>query len=111
LIEADDLENLKMSQPQPRIIWYVEPEMKRAHRDLVKAGMERARKQGKRIGRPRVTEQPEFMQQFLAIKERLNLGELSRKQAAKELTIGCATVTRFLDSSPLSPVISNCIND
>jgi DNA invertase Pin-like site-specific DNA recombinase len=85
--------------------------MKRAHRDLVKVGMERARERGKRIGRPRVTERPEFMQQFSTIKERLNLGELSRRQAAKELTIGYTTLARLLDSSPLSPIISNCIND
>ena len=63
LIEPEDLENpILLPPPQPKIIWYVDPEMKRAHRDLVKAGMERARQQGKRIGRPRVTERPEFIQ-------------------------------------------------
>jgi transposase len=111
-IEPDDPEcPTILQQPQPKIIWYVDPEMKRAHRDLVKAGMERAREQGKRIGRPRVTERPEFIQRFSAIKERLNLGQLSRRQAAKELTIGYATLARLLDSSPPSPIISNCIND
>ena len=85
--------------------------MKRAHQDLVKAGMERAREQGKRIGRPRVTERPEFMQRFSAIKERLNLGELSRTQAAKELTIGYATLARLLDNPSLAFPVNDCIND
>lgn len=51
LIESEDLEDTTLLQPpQPKIIWYVDPEMKRAHRDMVKAGMNRARQQGKRIG-------------------------------------------------------------
>jgi hypothetical protein len=104
-------DEIKAPEPQPRIIWYVDPEMKRAHRDLVKAGMERARQQGKRIGRPRVTERPEFIQRLSAIRERLSLGQLSRRQAAKELAVGYATITRLLDSPLLSPSIINHIND
>ena len=45
-------------------IWYEDPTRKQVHRDLVVAGMERARRQGKRIGRPRVDERPEFKQRF-----------------------------------------------
>jgi len=41
-------------------IWYEDPARKQVHWDLVGAGMERARQQGKRIGRPRVNERPEF---------------------------------------------------
>lgn len=112
LTEPEDLENPTLpQQTQSKIIWYVDPEMKRAHGDLVKAGMERARQRGKRIGRPRVTERPEFIQRLSAIRERLSLGELSRRQAAKELAVGYATLTRLLDSPPLSPVIIDCIND
>jgi len=112
LTEPEDLENPTLPQrTQSKIIWYVDPEMKRAHGDLVKAGMERARQRGKRIGRPRVTERPEFIQRLSAIRERLSLGELSRRQAAKELAVGYATLTRLLDSPPLSPVIIDCIND
>ena len=37
--------------------WYENEDRKCAHRDLVLAGMERARLQGKRIGRPKVIEQ------------------------------------------------------
>ncbi len=64
--------------------------------------MERARQQGKRIGRPRVSERPEFEQQFTAVVERIGLGGLSRRQAARELGIGFATLKRLLDSQGMS---------
>ena len=83
--------------PEPRVIWYVDPEMKQAHRDLVKAGMEKARQLGKRIGRPRVTERPDFIQHLTTVLEKLNLGAISRRQAARELGIGYATLKRILD--------------
>jgi DNA invertase Pin-like site-specific DNA recombinase len=66
-------------------------------RERVKAGMDRARKQGPRIGRPRVTDRRGFHQRFGAILERLGQGELSRRQAAKELNIGYASLKRLLD--------------
>ncbi len=79
-------------------IWYEDPARKQVHRDLVLAGMERARQQGKRIGRPRVSERPEFEQRFTAVVERIGLGGISRRQAARELGIGFATLKRLLDS-------------
>ncbi len=78
-------------------IWYEDPERKQVHRDLVRAGMERARQQGKRIGRPRVSERPEFEREFAQVVERIGPGGLSRRQAAKELNIGYATLKRLLD--------------
>lgn len=96
--ELEEPENdSAISEPQSRIIWYEDSEMKHIHRELVKAGMERARQQGKRIGRPRVTERPEFQQRFVAVIQRIGLGGLSRRQAAKELAIGYATLKRLLD--------------
>ena len=63
--EPGELEDAaRTREPQPRMIWYEDSAMKHIHRELVKAGMERAREQGKRIGRPRVTERPEFLQRF-----------------------------------------------
>jgi hypothetical protein len=91
------------SAAEPRVIWYEDSVMMQAHRELVKAGMERARQQGKRIGRPRVSERPGFSQRFAAVAERIGLGELSRRQAAKELAIGYATLARLLDSRPQPP--------
>jgi putative DNA-invertase from lambdoid prophage Rac len=66
-------------------------------RERVKAGMDRARKQGHRIGRPRVTDRRGFNQRFGAVLERLRRGEISRRRAAKELKIGYATLKRYLD--------------
>jgi DNA invertase Pin-like site-specific DNA recombinase len=70
-------------------------------KERVKAGMERARKQGHRIGRPRVTDRRGFNQAFRAILERLRRGEISRRRAAKELRIGYATLKRLLDAQTL----------
>ncbi len=80
--------------------WYDNEDRKHSHRDLVLAGMERARVQGKRIGRPRVTEQDGFLQQFQSVARRIGQGCLSRRQAAKELNIGCSTLTRLIDGNP-----------
>ncbi len=66
-------------------------------RERVKAGMARARAQGKRIGRPKVTERRGFIRRFGAVLERLNSGEISRRKAAEELGIGFATLKRLLD--------------
>ncbi len=96
--------------PQPRIIWYADPEMKHVHSDMVKAGMERARKQGKLIGRPRVTERPEFLDRLADMKKRLSLGEISRRRAAKELDIGYATLKRLLERQSMLPAVINSIN-
>ncbi len=79
-------------------IWYEDPARQQVHRDLVVAGMERARQQGKRIGRPRVRERPEFEQQYTKVVERIGSGGLSRRQAARELGIGYATLKRLLDT-------------
>jgi putative DNA-invertase from lambdoid prophage Rac len=67
-------------------------------RERVKAGMERARKQGRRIGRPRVTDRKGFDKRFGAVLERLSKGQVSRRRAAIELGIGYATLKRLLDS-------------
>ena len=66
-------------------------------RERVKAGMDRARRQGKRIGRPSVMDRRGFRKRFGAVLERLNAEEISRRNAAKELGIGYATLKRLLD--------------
>ena len=74
-------------------------------RDIEGAGqgwMERARRQGHRIGRPRVTDRKGFKRRFGDILERLNDGAISRRQAANELGIGYATLKRLLDSGYLA---------
>ena len=71
-------------------------------RERVRAGMDRARRQGKRIGRPRVTDRRGFSRRFGAILERLAAGEMSRRRAAMELGIGYATLKRLLDAHETS---------
>jgi putative DNA-invertase from lambdoid prophage Rac len=85
------------------VIYYEDSAMKQIHRELVKAGMARARQQGKRIGRPRVSERPEFTQQFATVTDRITLGIISKRQAAKDLGIGYATLARLLDARFQSP--------
>ena len=68
------------------------------HKERVKAGMDRARRQGRRIGRPRVQDRQGFKTRFGAVLERLSDGSLSRRQAARDLGIGYATLKRLLDS-------------
>jgi DNA invertase Pin-like site-specific DNA recombinase len=67
-------------------------------RERVRAGMDRARRQGKKIGRPKVIDRKGFPKRFGAILERLSRGDISRRQAAKELGIGYATLKRLLDT-------------
>ena len=67
-------------------------------RERVIAGMDRARRQGKRIGRPSVMDRPGFRNRFGAVLERLRAGEISRSAAAKDLCIGYATLKRLLDT-------------
>jgi hypothetical protein len=78
--------------------WYEDEDRKRTHRDLVLAGMEKARLQGKRIGRPKVIEQEGFLQRFQMVVRRIDEGGISRRQAAAELNIGYATLKRLLDT-------------
>jgi transposase len=83
---------------EPRVIWYEDTQMMAIHRQMVRAGMERARQAGKRIGRPRVTERPEFIKRFTAVVQNIGPTGLSRRRAAKELAIGYATLKRLLDA-------------
>jgi hypothetical protein len=83
-------------------IWYENPPRKQLHRDLVLAGMERARQQGKRIGRPRVRERLDFDQRFAEVVGRIGPEGITRSQAARELGIGYATLKRLLDAQGAS---------
>jgi transposase len=78
--------------------WYRDDRIKSLHRDLVLAGMERARQQGTRIGRPSVIERPDFAGRFALVVARMGSDGLSRRKAATELGIGYATLKRLMDS-------------
>ena len=68
-------------------------------RERVKAGMERARKQGHKIGRPRVMDRRGFKRRFGVVLERLKNGDISRGEAARELEIGYATLLRLINGA------------
>ena len=64
--------------------------------ERVRAGMERAKRQGKSIGRPRVMEREQVRLMLPEVRARIESGEISRNQAAKMLGIGKATLLRLL---------------
>ncbi len=64
--------------------------------DRVKEGMRHAARQGKRIGRPPVTARPTFTRRWPAVRAEVVSGHLSRRQAARRLGIGTATLARLL---------------
>lgn len=65
-------------------------------RDRVREGMRHAARQGKRIGRPPVTARPAFARRWSAVHAELAAGRVSRRQAARRLGIGTATLARLL---------------
>ena len=67
-------------------------------RERVKAGMDRARRQGIKIGRPRVVDRKGFSRRYGDILERLNDGSISKGRSARELGVGFATLKRLIDS-------------
>ncbi len=79
-------------------VWYEDPEKKNIHSKLVREGMERARQDGKRIGRPKVSDDPGFQENFDEVAGLIEAGSLSRRKAALELGIGYATLKRLLDA-------------
>lgn len=104
----EEISNKRVPESKPKTTrrwegeWYRDEETKRTHRELIVAGMERARLQGTHIGRPRVTEREGFRQRFEAVIARIGPEGISRRQAAQQLAIGYATLKRLLDARLLS---------
>ena len=67
-------------------------------RERVKAGMERAKREGKHVGRPSVMARPGFAERWAAVEPEIRAGRLSKSQAARQLGIGFATVLRLLEA-------------
>jgi DNA invertase Pin-like site-specific DNA recombinase len=65
-------------------------------RDRVKEGMRHAARQGKQIGRPPVTARPGFATRWSRVQADLAAKRISRRQAARRLGIGTATLGRLL---------------
>ena len=83
-------------------LWYEDTERKQMHSKLVREGMERARQDGKRIGRPKVSDDPGFQENFDEVAGLIEAGSISRRKAALELGIGYATLKRLLDAREAS---------
>ena len=64
--------------------------------DRVREGMRQAARRGARIGRPSVTTRPGFAGRWPKIRAQLDAGQISRRQAARQLRIGTATLHRLL---------------
>ena len=65
-------------------------------RERVKAGMDRAKREGKHVGRPPVTARPGFAEKWVEVEPALRAGHLSKSEAARRLGVGFATVHRLL---------------
>jgi transposase len=77
--------------------WWKDPVKKNKHRELTRAGMERARQAGKLIGVLRVEEREGFAEKFPLVLVQLEKKTITRRQAAKELGISGPTLKRVLD--------------
>ncbi len=67
-------------------------------RERVKAGMERARREGRTFGRPRTeTKNMRIRQAWPAVRSQLLRGDISQREAARLLDIGRGTVQRLLE--------------
>ena len=65
-------------------------------RERVKAGMERARRDGVHIGRPPVTAKPGFAERWAEVRPELEARRISKGEAARRLGIGHASLLRLL---------------
>jgi DNA invertase Pin-like site-specific DNA recombinase len=64
--------------------------------ERVRAGMARAKKQGRHVGRPSILASDGIAKRWAGIRERILAGELSHRDAARALGIGKATVSRLM---------------
>jgi len=78
-------------------IWYKDPVRKNKHRELTRAGMERARQAGKLIGVLPVEKREGFAEKFALVLVQLEQKAITRRQAAEELGISGPTLKRVLD--------------
>jgi DNA invertase Pin-like site-specific DNA recombinase len=67
--------------------------------ERVRAGMDRARRQGRRLGRPGGTRQEGFNEHFRELVPQISSGAVSHRRAARILGVSRSTILRLLDSS------------
>jgi DNA invertase Pin-like site-specific DNA recombinase len=64
--------------------------------ERVRAGMERARRQGKKLGRPGGTQARDFKARWQVLEPQLRAGRITQSEAARQLGVGRATIGRQL---------------
>jgi len=64
--------------------------------ERVRAGMERARRQGRRLGRPGGTQREGFGERWRELVPRIHAGAVSRRRAARVLGVSRTTIDRLL---------------
>ncbi len=64
--------------------------------ERVKAGMDRARRQGRHVGRPGGTTTPDFSERWADLSSHVLAGQMSRREAARVLGVSRSTVLRLL---------------
>lgn len=64
--------------------------------ERVRAGMTRARREGRHVGRPGGTVMPDFSERWANVRARLLEGQLSQRQAARALGVSRSTILRLL---------------
>ena len=68
--------------------------------ERVRAGMDRARRQGRHVGRPAATERPEVRRAWVDLEPQVRAGLVTVSEAARRLGVGRATVSRMLQGGP-----------
>jgi hypothetical protein len=87
-----------LEQPQPpEVCRPTHDEIAKLWRsDRIIEGMRRATAAGKHLGRPTAASRPKVIRLLPAVRAEIETGTLSRRQAAKRLGVGAATLNRLL---------------
>lgn len=68
-------------------------------RERVKAGMERAQKQGRTVGRPSAVSDPQTQERWARAYPQIKAGTMSIRKAATVVGVGTATIYRMLEQA------------
>jgi hypothetical protein len=78
-------------------VWWEDPLRRSKHSELTRAGLERARQNGKRVTTLKVEEREGFAEKFAPVLVQLEKRSITRRQAAEKLGISGPTLKRVLD--------------
>lgn len=91
---------LDTTSPMGEMMYYITIAYAQLERALiserVKAGMERAKREGKQVGRPKITDDPAKARRLQKAVEAVRAGRLSYRQAAKQAGVALSTLQKAL---------------